>query len=246
VKPSSIITGLATLLSFGCSDQIPLGVEPSLWMADHETGDLSQWKEGENGGFFTSSDGALSIVESPAHRGRYAVKCSINNINNPSMARLYRQNDLPAEAYYSLWIYIPQSYSVGQYWNVFEFSGRRDPSNSNTGIAVWSLDLRQDSDNQLVWYVYDGIGARELMPTPPVVAQFGRWVQVTAFVRQATDQTGQVTFWIDDQILVDEVGLSTVPSDWMSWAVGSVAGHMPQPAELYLDDAMITTYRPGP
>ena len=48
-----------------------------------------------------------------------------------------------------------------------------------------------------------------------------------------------------DQLLSDEVGVSTVPSDWMSWSVGSVAGHMPQPADLYLDDAMISKQRPG-
>jgi hypothetical protein len=245
VKSSFLLAGLATLFSLGCSAEIPLGAEPSLWMADHETGDLSQWKEGGTGDTFVSSDGSLSIVESPVHGGRYAVKSSISSTKSPSLARLFRQSNLPAEAYYSVWFYIPQLYAVGQWWNVFEFSGRWEQNNSNTGVALWSLDLRQESNDRLVWYVYDKLGERELTAELATVASLGRWVQVTAFVRQATDKTGQVTFWIDDQLLIDERGLATLPSDWMSWAVGNVAEGMPQAADLYLDDAMISSQRPG-
>jgi hypothetical protein len=244
VKLCLLIAGLATLLQ-GCSEQLPLGVEPSLWMADHETGDFSQWKEGEDGAAFTSSDGTLTLVDKPVHSGRYAVKSSISNTNSPSLARLYRQGDLPEEAYYSTWFYIPQVYSVGDYWNVFEFSGRRDASNANTDLALWSLDLRKDPDNQLEWYVYDKMGAQELLPIEPLKAPLGRWFQVTAFLRQATDQTGQLRFWIDGKLFIDQTGLATVPSQWMSWSVGSVAGHMPQPADLFLDDAMISAQPPG-
>lgn len=245
MKPSPIVAGVATLFSLGCSDRIPLGVEPSLWMADHESGDFSQWKENGNGGIFTAGDGVLTVVEDPAHGGHYAVKSSISNNGDLSLARLYRQDPLPAEATYSVWLYIPKVYTVGNYWNVFEFSGRRDPANSDTDIALWSLDLRKDPDNQLAWYVYDGIGAQELMPVEPLKAPLGRWFRVTAFLRQATDKTGQVTFWIDDKLFVDESGISTIPSQWMSWSVGSVAGSMPQPADLFLDDAMIGGRRPG-
>ncbi len=214
-------------------------------MADHETNDLSQWTEGGFGNSFTSSDGVLSLVDHPVHSGRYAVKSSISDSPDLSMARLFRQNDLPQEAYYSVWFYIPQLYGVGEYWNVFEFSGRQERSDPDSGVVLWSLDLRQESNDRLVWYVYDNLGAREIEPFPPIVAALGRWVRVTAFVRQATDSTGRLTFWIDDQLLIDETGLATVPSDWMSWSVGSVAGTMPQPADLFLDDAMISSQPPG-
>lgn len=239
----SIPIAVWTLLSFGCSDQIPLGTE-QLWMADHETDDFSQWKDGEAGNTFSSKDATLTLVENPVHGGRYAVKSSISNVNDPSLARLYRQDTLPTDAYYSIWFYIPQAYDVSEYWNVFEFSGRRDPANANSSIAVWSLDLRKDPDNQLEWYVYDGIGRQELMPLQPIKAPLGRWFRVTAFVRQATDQSGQLTFWIDDKLFIDQTGISTVPSRWMSWSVGSVASKLPQPADLFLDDAMISSHPP--
>jgi hypothetical protein len=244
VKPSSLIAGLTTLFVFGCSGQIPLGVEPSLWMADHETGDLSQWKEGGTGDTYASSDSTLTLVENLVHGGRYAVKSSINNVNHPSLARLYRQ-DLPPEAYFTVWLYFPQAYDVGDYWNVFEFTGRRDSANAMSETALWSLNLRKDSHNQLAWYVYDDIGGQELLAVEPLKAPIGRWFAVTAYVRQATDQTGQLTFWIDGKLFINETGRATVPSLWMRWSVGNVAERMPQPADLFLDDAIITDHRPG-
>lgn len=229
---------LALPFAVGCSARVGLGVEPFLWMADHETGDLSQWSEGNTGGTLTSSDGSLGLVTDPVHGGHYAALASIKSVNSTSYARLYRQDNLPAEGYYSIWFYLPSTYAVGQYWNIFELSGRRDASTPNTGVALWSLDLRQES-GQLTFYVYDGARAQELKPSAPVAAPIGRWFRVLAFVRQATDQTGRVTFWIDDTLFIDANDVSTVPSAWMSWAVGSAAGQMPQPADIYLDDAMI-------
>lgn len=245
MKPSPIVAGVATLFSLGCSDQIRLGVEPSLWMADHETGDYSQWKEKGGGDTYAAGGGVLSLVEDPVHGGRYAVKSSIINTAEQSLARLYRRDPLPAEAHYSVWLYIPEVYTVGDYWNVFEFSGRRDPADSSTDTPLWSLDLRKDPDNRLEWYVYDVIGEQELTTIDPLKAPIGRWFRVTAFLRQATDNTGQVTFWIDDKLLVDHTGVSTIPSRWMTWSVGSVAERIPQPADLFLDDAMISSHRPG-
>jgi hypothetical protein len=244
VKRLSIATGLAALLSLGCSDRIPLGVEPAFWLADHETGDFSQWKEGGDGDTYTSSNANLFVVETPVHSGRYAVRSSIENTSNQSLARLFRQGNLPKEAYYSIWLYLPKLYGVGQYWNVFEFKARREPNNPTTEVYLWSLDLRQESNDRLVWYVYDQIGKQELDSAVPVVAALGRWTRVTAYVRRATDKTGQVTFWIDDQLLVSQE-IPPVPSDWMCWSVGSVAAGMPQPSDLFLDDAMISLQPPG-
>jgi hypothetical protein len=240
VKSPFAIAGLAaiTLLVLGCSDQAFLGIEPPWWKADHETDDFSQWQQDKAGGTSVSRDGTLTIVETPVHSGHYAVKSSVGT-GNPSHARLYRQDNLPVEGYYSAWFYIPTPYAVGQFWNIFEFSGRTDPTNANTGVAVWSLDLRQQSTGELLWYVYDDAGSRELKPSNPVVAPIGRWFRIQAFVRQAIDRTGRVTFWIDGALFIDQSAVSTVPSNWMSWSLGSAAGQMPQPADLYVDDAEI-------
>jgi hypothetical protein len=77
-------------------------------------------------------------------------------------------------------------------------------------------------------------------PATPVSPPIGRWFHVLAFIEQATDQTGRAAFWIDDVPFIDQRGVSTVPSNWMSWAIGGVSVDIAQrPADVYIDDAMI-------
>jgi hypothetical protein len=247
--PSAIACpALAALTPFvvGCTGQIPLGLEAPYWMADHETGDFSQWSKDEHGNSYLLGDATLSIVSSPVHSGRYAAKSSVNAAGRLATARLYRQDTLPPEAYYSVWLYVPAEYSVGDYWSVFEFSGRTDPNDSGTFTTAWTLNLHPSPDTGLSWYVWDGIRGQDLMPANPVGVPVGRWFQLEAFVRQATDDTGQVSFWVDGSLFVDQSGVSTVPTLWMSWSVGSVEPSGTQePADLYIDDAVISSMRWG-
>lgn len=250
-----------TLLVLGaCSDQIHLGSDPPYWSADFETGDLSQWTEGGTdggasaGGQIVSSDAQLSVVATPTHSGQYAALSAIFAANGTSYARLYRWGSLPNDAYYRVWMYIPQNYtmpvpgrgSTEQYWNVFEFQGRTDPADSATYVYLWSLDLEQASNGvDMSWYLYDTPHAHKYIPTTTAVAPIGRWFLVEAFMHQATDNTGHVTFWVDGKPLVDVSGVSTVPTMWLSWNVGGSASYITQqPAEIFLDDAEIA--RTGP
>jgi hypothetical protein len=230
-----------------CSDQIHLGIESIYWSANHETGDLSQWAEGGDiaGGQLSTADAELTVVTSPTHSGRYAARAAISANGNISYARLYRWGQLPQDAYYSVWMQIPARYIIGQYWNVFEFQGRTDPTDPASLAYLWSLDLERRSDGELYWYLFDGQRGRRL-PSAAMVAPIGRWFRVEAFMHQATDNTGRVTFWIDGTLFLDEPGVSTVPSAWLSWVVGSVAPDIAErPAEIFLDDAAIARTGPG-
>jgi hypothetical protein len=244
VKPRPAIACISALpFVVGCTGKIPLGVESPYWIADHETGDFSQWTQDEYGGSYHLGKGTISIVQSPVHGGHYAAKSSIDASTSLANARLYREGNLPLEAEYSVWLYIPAQYSVGEYWSVFEFSGRIDPADSNSFTTAWSLNLRPSSetDTSLLWYVWDGIRGQELPPSDTVGVPVGRWFQLKALVRQATDNTGRVVFWVDGALVTKLGGVSTVPTNWMSWSVGSVEpSASPQPADLYIDDARIS------
>jgi hypothetical protein len=238
---------VAALTALGaCSDQIHLGSE---WFADHETGDLSQWAEGgaSAGGQIQTTDAELTVVSSPSpHGGRFTARSAISPTGRgTSYARLYRWGELPNDAYYKVWMWIPARYTIGQYWNVFEFQGRTDPADPNSYKYLWSLDLEQASNGDMSWYLYDDLRGRNYPPATPTVAPIGRWFLVEAFMHQATDNSGRVTFWIDGTLLVDVPGVSTVLSAWLSWNVGGAAPDITaQPAEIFLDDAAIT--RTGP
>jgi hypothetical protein len=238
---------VAALLALGaCSDQIHLGSE---WFADHETGNLSQWAEGGTsaGGQILSSDAQLTVVTSPSptHGGRFAVRSAIFAANKTSYARLFRSGILPNDAYFRVWMYIPQRYTIGLYWNVFEFQGRANPADPNTYQYLWSLDLEQAPNGDMSWYLYDDVRLKNYPPATTTVAPIGRWFLVEAFMHQATDNSGRVTFWIDGNLLVDVTGVSTVPTMWLSWNVGGSASNITQqPAEIFLDDAAITLTGP--
>ena len=235
---------LAALLALGaCSDQIHLGTDSRYWFADHETGNLSQWAEGPASDQIVSADAQLTVVNSPTHSGRFAVRSAIYAATRTSYARLYRSGVLPNDAYFRVWMYIPQRYTIGLYWNVFEFQGRTDPANPSSYVYLWSLDL-QASSGDMSWYLFDDQRAVQYNPTVTTVAPIGRWFLVEAFMHQATDNTGRVTFWIDGNPLVDVTGVSTVPTMWLSWNVGGSASNITQqPAEIFLDDAAIARTR---
>ena len=238
---------VAALLALGaCSDQIHLGSE---WFADHETGNLFQWAEGGTGagGQILSSDAQLTVVTSPSptHGGRFAVRSAIYAATRGSYARLFRSGVLPNDAYFRVWMYIPQNYTIGLYWNVFEFQGRKDPADSTSYQYLWSLDLEQAPNGDMSWYLYDDVRLKNYPPATTTVAPIGRWFLVEAFMHQATDNSGRVTFWIDGNLLVDVTGVSTVPTMWLSWNVGGSASNITQqPAEIFLDDAAITLTGP--
>jgi hypothetical protein len=220
---------------------------PPYWSADHETGDLSQWFEGGTsaGDEILSTDAQLTVVTSPTHSGRFAVRSAIFAANKTSYARLYRWGNLPNDAYFRVWMWIPQRYTIGLYWNVFEFQGRTVPADPATYKYLWSLDLEQASNGDMVWYLYDDVRLRKYPTNPTMVAPIQRWFLVEAFMHQATDNSGHVTFWIDGNLLADVSGISTVPSMWLSWNVGGSASNITeQPAVIFLDDAAIALTGP--
>jgi hypothetical protein len=251
---------VAVLMAVGaCGDQIHLGGAPPApdaspvpdatdatpaplyWFADHETGDLSQWAEGAVSDQIVSADAQLTVVNSPTHSGRFAVMSAINAATRTSYARLFRSGVLPNDAYFRVWMYIPQRYTIGLYWNVFEFQGRTDPAKPSSYVYLWSLDLEQASNGDMSWYLFDDLRQKRYPPQVTTVAPIGRWFLVEAFMHQATDNSGQVTFWIDGTLLVDVTGVSTVPTMWLSWNVGGSASNIAeQPAEIFLDDAAIS------
>jgi len=240
-----LITLVTLALAGACSDSIHLGEEAPAWSADFETGNTTQWTLDGNGQQLSSSGGKLVLVGNPVHGGRWAMQTSISPTNNrPSFARLTRAR-VPQDAYFSLWAYIPARYTIDIYWNLFEFQGRTDPANPDSWSAMWSLNLHHESPGagaggDMLWYVYDRMRQRGLKPSTPMAAPVGSWFEIRAFVHQATDNTGRISFWIDGSPLVQAVDISTVPSPGMLWSIGSASsGISKAPAEVFFDDAAI-------
>jgi len=236
--------------------QVPLA--GTLWSADHETGDLSQWYADEGGGEFNSGAASSSATNEVAHSGRYSARITIRTPGT-SAVRLFRWNEsrtIP-EAYYSAWYYFPRGYRVADWWNVFQFKSRNGAAND----PFWSLQVGNRPSGAMYLYLdwWDGLtiegphrgefGGRSYDQTVKDVP-VGNWTHIQVFLRQSGFFDGQVIVWQDGGELFNVRDVRTrypAANGANEWSVNNYAAAiMPSPTTIYIDDAVISRSRIGP
>ena len=234
------------------------------WQTSHETGDLSDWSKSATGdtagGNFSDEENGDLLEVGVARTGdmtrnMYAAHCKIKRAIDRSIGtRLMRWRDwqgnlIPAEAYYSTWMYVPHNYlTTAGWWIVFQFkSQRRDNSTSDPTITgnLWS------DGGDYVFYFWDHLKDRRYESTAKIKA--GRWTHLEAKFRY--DRTkGALNFWQDGKLVIERRGLCTKirQSDLHQvWGIGNytsgIDGHPDGAgiAEIYFDDAAICAKRKG-
>ena len=65
----------------------------------------------------------IAVSTAYAHHGRYAAELAINAGPDGTQQNtgLRLINELPTEAYYSAWYYLPQTITVGTFWLLFKY-----------------------------------------------------------------------------------------------------------------------------
>jgi hypothetical protein len=127
-------------------------------------------------------------------------------------------------------------------WDLFHFQGGQSSSGDLHGL--WDVQLVQDSNGQLRLSVYDFLRQRqiELPSAAPIPIQ--AWFHLEFYFARASDATGEITVYQDDQPVLDLTGIETDDSQWQQWYVGSYAtGLSPTQATVYVDDVTIDTVR---
>ncbi len=240
-----------------------------LWRANMETGDLSQWKLGGTGGLYNSGSWDASVSTARAHSGRFSLKATISTPSSPTSAvRAFRWDEARAHrtAFYSAWFYFPAAYTLtgniatGQYWNIMQFKSRTTDDSRND--PIWMLNLGNRPGGgllpHLVWSSEAPLagphqgesGYKEFAPRVPMQIPVGRWVHFEAFLRQSKDFDGQVALWQDGVKIFDLKNVRTSYDNpsfdaWHAddeWSANNYSdGVSPNPATLYIDDAVIST-----
>jgi len=234
----------------GSDDGGSAGTAPVVaeWSADHETGDLSQWRAGgdDAGGYFDMLNASKELSTDYARSGNYSVRLTVEPASETAHSKLYRHH-LPAEAYYSIWYYLPRVYEVPDWWGLMAFGGAvdDDPGDLVSGL---SLNVYSPSEGTLTFYVWDHILSQHIDMAVPTEVPVGRWFQVEAFFRNAVDETGRITFWLDGEPVLDLQDIRTsAEGTYLRWTVGSWGQEAtPLPVVLYLDDAAVSATRIGP
>lgn len=223
-----------------------------LWSADHESGDLSAWSDTDLdihcGGAFNSGGGRALVTRENAHSGRFAAKLVIGDVDGDQGARLFRGRcesfDHPA-LYYSAWFYFPERFDlVDGWWNVMQWKSER--SGAEHSDPVWVLDVRNRDDGDMFFVLRQKDG--EVFQQTSADIPVARWFHVEAFYRSAGDDTGELVVWQDGHRIFRVDGVRTrYPDGDTRWSVNNyTSGISPDPAVLYVDDAMISLDRVGP
>jgi hypothetical protein len=238
------------LLAAGCGPRMDLGSNV-LWTALFEDGTFDEWTN-VGGAANAYPDPADTIVVSStyAHHGRYAAELTIDAGSDGTQENtgLTRKEGLPAEAYYSAWYYLPRTITVGTFWILFKFRLRTDANNSNTENEFYDLELTNAADGSLTLLLYDHqSGADVPLVTPTPVVPVGVWFQIEAFYRNAQDDSGRLTIWLDGRSVVDVSGQPMAPTPWVEWDVVDVGENLtPSTAVVAIDDCAISLSRVGP
>jgi hypothetical protein len=162
---------------------------------------------------------------------------------------MVRKGNLPTEAYYSAWYYVPHSVTVGTFWVIFKFRMRAVADDPTSESELYDFDLVNLPTGEMSVQLYDHRMGGFVVPldvASPVVP-VGVWFQVEAFYRNAPDATGRVTYWLDGQQVVDVANHAMAPTPWVEWDAVSVGVNLtPSMEVLFIDDCAVSLTRVGP
>jgi hypothetical protein len=236
-------------LALGCGTQADVGSD-ILWTARFEGGDFSEWTSSPGGS--VSAFPAPNMFEASserAHHGLFAAKLTVDAGADGTQANvgLSRSGDLPVEAFYSAWYYLPRTVTIGTFWVIFKFRMRAVADDATTSAELYDLDLTNLPSGEMSLRLYDHrTGDVPLAVSEPVVP-VGSWFQIEALYRNVPDDTGRLTVWLDGQQIVEVADRPMAPTPWVAWDVVSVAVDLdPSAAVLYVDDCALSRTRVGP
>ncbi len=199
------------------------------------------------GGFcFANAAASFEVVSSPVHSGNWAAAFHIVGEDVDGLqARCARQGRLPESAYYGAWFYIPSAVTVADNWNLFHFEGE-PPDGSDQLWGLWDVSLEVGPDGSLRPFVYDflrpGIWSLPDSRRVPI----GQWFHLEAYLRRASDTTGQFTLYLDGDQVLDLTDTATDDTEFGQWYVGNLATTIePTGNTLFVDDVTISMVRQG-
>ncbi len=233
---------MAVVITAGISPRVAPSYPPPpegaiLWSADMETGDVSQWTQGQvDEAVFNTGTGQISTTTEVAHSGTHSLKMSVTGASGETQAaRILRWHDTPSNGYYSVWFLFPRDYHPSQWWNVMQFKSVGDAN-----VPTFVLNVGNRSDGSMFFYLWDALTRTSYAPVHRVNIQTNHWTQVKAYLRRATDKTGRITIWQDGVLLFDLDQVQTAVGANIHFGIGNYTDSIvPSDPVIFADDAEI-------
>lgn len=194
----------------------------------------------EAGGFCTRDPGGTSeTVEDPVRSGERAAAFTVDSsLPMGIQARCFLEGQLPVDAVYGAWFYIPSLATNTGNWNLFHFQGGTPGTPGLPGL--WDVSLGSAMDGSLYLYLFDFLGPGVRTPDNPPEVPIGSWFHVEFRLVRAADATGAVALYQDGVLVMELTGIVTDNTSFGQWYVGNLADAlMPAVSTIYVDDVSI-------
>lgn len=244
--------------------RLALSHEP-LWATSHRNGALDDWDE-----IAISGQGTAEPTTEQAHSGTHSTKLTItaDGRTPQSGVRMSYQNrasgdwqnpdNIPAEAFYSAWILIPEPVRV-DWWNLMQWKQGYNLGTSRTARVLYWIVLNSDVNGLLNPRLSTRVVDGEWRPPPfsqqiaftDTAIPIGEWCHLESYYLWDTAGHGRIRTWLNGRELWDMHGLTTeMDWDWYSWnrkPSWNLYGnrHDPVSHSMFLDDVAISTTRVG-
>ena len=247
MKPARVGAGalwIAALGAGGCGPRLDVGSD-LLWTARFETNNFDEWTASRFGGAVGATPAPPNTI-AVSNARPHAAPTPPCSRSTPARTTPWRsasmslKENLPADAFYSAWYYLPHSTTVNGYWVIQKFRRRTDPADPSTEGELFDLDLYTLPSGEMS--IPPLRSPDRLQPADarrPAVVPVDGWFHVEARYRNATDATGRLTVWLG-RPRSPRRRRPTAPCPWIEWAVTSL-GQRPDTScnVLYVDDCAI-------
>ncbi|MDF3070137.1 MAG: hypothetical protein K0R38_5738 [Polyangiaceae bacterium] len=210
------------------------------WQTSFEDGFCGYYRDG---GFCYEDLGRISeyrLVTSPTRTGSLAAAFDLGvdgTDDSTHQARCVREGELPDEATYGAWYYIPSGSSDPVNWNLIHFQGGV-PGERLPG--TWDVNVGQSEEGELSLYVANLRGLEDYSAEEPVPLPTDRWFHIEFYLKRAADETGEIALFQDGQELLRVSGIVTDDNPFSQWYVGNYTiAITPSRSTLYVDDVSI-------
>ena len=183
-----------------------------------------------------------TLADSPVHTGHYSAAYTVtaDGSDSGNQSRCFLGGELPEQAYYSAWFYLPTAAKIvdNANWNLVHFEGGDSPARH---FNTWDISLESADAGGLRLKVVDDIDGSsipDLMQRPDV--PIAKWFRISMFLKRATDATGAIRVSQDNVEILNATNVITDAHPYNEWYVGNLAGHLDPPEyTLYVDDVSV-------
>ncbi|HET7249474.1 MAG TPA: Ig-like domain-containing protein [Gemmatimonadales bacterium] len=164
-------------------------------------------------------------------------------------AKLLKWNLDDVQAYFSVWVYWPSNEVVSghgsggfvDYLNLMQWKERSSPYNPTWVIAVTGLSPGVDQ-----FAIHDWYNSQPIVHTGVPVPK-DQWFNLTAFMKEGFGTSGELTVWLNHQLLYHQSGINTLgaatnTTAHLMWGIGNYSNALVGQGEqsIYFADAIVT------